>query len=68
MAEHAEHLDGAILQRDKETYAIVPRTPLGIVTPEVLESIAQVVKKYEIPVVKINSGQHMALVGLQVKA
>jgi NAD(P)H-nitrite reductase large subunit len=65
MTEHAEHLDGAILQRDKETYAIVPRTPLGIVTPEVLESIAQVVKKYDIPVVKITSGQRMALVGLK---
>ena len=65
MAEHAEHLDGAILQRDKETYAIVPRTPLGIVTPQVLESIAQVVKKYDIPVVKITSGQRMALVGLK---
>ena len=65
MAEHPEHLDGAILQRDKETYAIVPRTPLGLVTPEVLESIAQVVKKYNIPVVKITSGQRMALVGLK---
>jgi NAD(P)H-nitrite reductase large subunit len=65
MAEHAEHLDGAILQRDKKTYAIVPRTPLGIVTPQVLESIAQVVKKYGIPVVKITSGQRMALVGLK---
>jgi len=65
MAEQAEHLDGAILQRDKETYAIVPRTPLGIVTPEVLESIVRVVKKYEIPVVKITSGQRMALVGLK---
>jgi NAD(P)H-nitrite reductase large subunit len=61
----SEHLDGAILQRDKETYAIVPRTPVGIVTPEVLETIAQVVKKYEIPVVKITSGQRMALVGLK---
>ena len=65
MAEQPEHLDGAILQRDRETYAIVPRTPLGIVTPQVLESIAQVVKKYEIPVVKITSGQRMALVGLK---
>jgi len=65
MTEHAEHLDGAILQRDRETYAIVPRTPLGLVTPEVLESIAQVVKKYQIPVVKITSGQRMALVGLK---
>jgi len=65
MAEHAEHLDGAILQRDRETYAIVPRTPLGIVTPQVLETIAQVVKKYNIPVLKITSGQRMALVGLK---
>jgi len=65
MAEHPEHLDGAILQRDKKTYAIVPRTPLGIVTPQGLESIAQVVKKYNIPVVKITSGQRMALVGLK---
>ena len=65
MDEHPEHLDGAILQRDRETYAIVPKTPLGIVTPQVLESIAQVVKKYGIPVVKITSGQRMALVGLK---
>jgi NAD(P)H-nitrite reductase large subunit len=65
MAEKAEHLDGAILQRDKETYAIVPRTPLGVVTPEILESIVSVVRKYNIPVVKITSGQRMALVGLK---
>jgi NAD(P)H-nitrite reductase large subunit len=63
----SEHLDGAILQRDKKTYAIVPRTPLGLVTPEVLDTIAHVVKKYEIPVIKITSGQRMALVGLQEK-
>jgi len=60
-----DHLDGAILQRNKETYAIVPRTPLGLVTPEVLQTISQVVKKYDIPVVKITSGQRMALVGLK---
>ena len=63
----SKHLDGAILQRDKKTYAIVPRTPLGLVTPEVLDTIAHVVKKYEIPVIKITSGQRMALVGLQEK-
>jgi NAD(P)H-nitrite reductase large subunit len=61
----SEHLDGAILQRDRETYAIVPRTPVGIVTPQVLEQIAEVVKKYEIPVLKITSGQRMALVGIK---
>lgn len=65
MAENTGNLDGAILQRDKETYAIVPRTPLGLVTPEHLESIVKVVKKYQIPVVKITSGQRMALVGIK---
>jgi len=63
----SEHLDGAILQRDKETYAIVPRTPVGMVTPEALETIAKVVKKYGVPVMKITSGQRMALVGLKEK-
>jgi NAD(P)H-nitrite reductase large subunit len=57
-------LDGAILQRDKETYAIVPRTPVGLITPEVLDALNTVVKKYAIPIVKITSGQRIALVGM----
>lgn len=60
-------LDGAILQRDKETYAIVPRTPLGLLTPEILEALNMVVKKYEIPIVKITSGQRIALVGMRAE-
>ena len=56
---------GAILQRDKETYAIVPRTPVGLVTPENLENIAKVARKYEIPIIKITSGQRFALVGIK---
>ena len=35
---------GAILQRDRKTYAIVPRTPVGLVSPEVLEAINSVVR------------------------
>lgn len=58
-------LDGAILQRDKATYAIVPRTPLGLLTPQILDSLNTVVKKYGIPIVKITSGQRIALVGLK---
>lgn len=57
-------LDGAILQRDKQSYAIVPRTPVGIVTPQQLRALANVVEKYEVPIVKITSGQRMALVGM----
>ncbi len=56
---------GAILQRDKTTYAIVPRTPVGLVSPENLEAITAVVRKYGIPIVKITSGQRLALVGIR---
>ena len=57
--------EGAILQRDKKTYAIVPKTPMGMVNAEILEAIARVVRKYNIPIVKITSGQRLALVGLE---
>jgi NAD(P)H-nitrite reductase large subunit len=55
----------AILQRDKTTYAIVPRTPVGLVTPDELEKIAAVARKFSIPVIKITSGQRFALVGIE---
>jgi NAD(P)H-nitrite reductase large subunit len=57
--------DGAILQRDGETYAIVPRLPLGLLSPEVLEAVATVARRYAVPVIKITSGQRLALVGIQ---
>ena len=59
-----EKLKGAILQRDKKTYAIVPRIPLGILTPEILEKLAAIARTYKIRIVKITSGQRIALVGL----
>ena len=58
---------GAILQRDKKTFAIVPRTPVGLVTPDILEALARVARKYEIPIMKITSGQRIALVGLEAE-
>ncbi|OGR07360.1 MAG: sulfite reductase, assimilatory-type [Deltaproteobacteria bacterium RIFOXYD12_FULL_50_9] len=61
----SEEIRGAILQRDKLTYAIVPRTPAGMVSPEVLEAISRVVRKYKIPIMKITSGQRLALVGIK---
>ncbi len=56
---------GAILQRDKKTYAIVPRIPMGILTPEILEKLAMVARKYKIRIIKITSGQRIALVGMR---
>lgn len=61
----SEKLEGAILQRDKETYAIVPRIPMGVLTPDILENLARVARKYNIRIIKITSGQRIALVGLK---
>jgi NAD(P)H-nitrite reductase large subunit len=55
----------AILQRDKTTYAIVPRIPGGLLDRKHLRAIADVVEKYDIPIVKLTSGQRIALVGLK---
>ncbi len=56
---------GAILQRDKETYAIVPRIPCGLLTREKLKNIAMVVEKYDIPLVKMTSGHRLAFIGMK---
>ncbi len=58
------HPAGAILQRDKQTYAIVPRLPGGLLNLKTLKNLAQVVETYSIPIVKITSGQRIALVGM----
>ena len=60
-----EKIKGAIVQRDRQTYAVVPRSPAGIVTPENLENIVKTVRKYNIPIIKMTSGQRMALVGIK---
>lgn len=56
---------GAILQRDKETYSIAPHLTAGIVTPEVLRTIADVAEKYNAAAVKVTGAQRIALVGLK---
>lgn len=58
---------GAILQRDKQTYAIVPRLPGGVISLEILKSLSAVVEKYRIPMVKITSGQRIALIGIEAE-
>ena len=56
---------GAILQRDGETYGIVPRIPCGVLSPDILEKISRVVKKFKIPTIKIISGERLALIGIK---
>jgi len=56
---------GAILQRDKETYAIAPHMPGGITDPASLKKIAEVAEKYNAAALKITSAQRIAIVGLK---
>ena len=56
---------GAVLQRDKETYAIVPHLPLGRVTPAQLRKIAEVAEKYPPASLKITSAARIAIIGLK---
>lgn len=58
--------EGATLQRDKETYAITPHIPGGIILdPNVLRKIADVAEKYHAKAMKLTSGQRIAIIGLQ---
>ncbi|MDD1673082.1 MAG: NAD(P)/FAD-dependent oxidoreductase [Methanomicrobiales archaeon] len=59
------HLEGAILQRDGKTFAVSTRTPAGIINPDHLERVASVARKYAIPILKITSGQRIALIGIK---
>ncbi len=56
---------GAVLQRDKKSYAIVPHIPCGLVTPELLKKIAEVAEKYELPALKLTSACRIAMVGFK---
>lgn len=56
---------GAILQRDKETYAIAPHIPCGVVTPQLLRTIADVAEKYNAQAIKITGAARVAILGLK---
>jgi len=57
--------ESAILQRDKKTFAIVPKIPCGLLKKEHLLALSAAVEKYGVPLVKITSGQRIALIGLK---
>lgn len=54
---------GAIIQRDRQSYAIVPHLPAGLVTPDQLEQIAAVARRFGTQI-KLSSGQRISLIGL----
>jgi NAD(P)H-nitrite reductase large subunit len=53
----------AILQRDRDTYAIVPQTPAGIISVDGLQRVVDVAKKYN-ATLKFTSAQRVAIIGL----
>ena len=56
---------GAIPQRDKNTYAIAPHIPCGMVTPELLRRIADVGEKFNAQAIKITGAARIAIIGIQ---
>ncbi|MGH2272783.1 NAD(P)/FAD-dependent oxidoreductase [Anaerohalosphaeraceae bacterium U12dextr] len=56
---------GVIIQRDKQTYAIAPHLPCGVVTPDTLRKLADVADKYHVAALKVTSAARIALVGIQ---
>jgi NAD(P)H-nitrite reductase large subunit len=57
---------GAIIQRDKATYAIAPHIPGGLITDfNLLHRIADVADKYGAQAIKLTSAARFAIVGLK---
>ena len=56
---------GAIIQRDKQTYAIAPHLPCGVVTPDTLRKLADVAEKFGCAAIKVTSAARIALVGVK---
>lgn len=51
--------------RRTEMRRVVPHLPSGVITAAQLEALAQVVRRYAIPLAKLTSGQRIALMGLR---
>ena len=56
---------GVIIQRDKQTYAVAPHIPCGVIKPETLRKLADVAEKYKAQALKITSAARIAIVGVQ---
>jgi len=58
---------GAIIQRDKKTYAVAPHIPCGVVSGDTLRKLADVAEKYGAAAMKITSAARIAIVGVDEK-
>ena len=55
---------GAIVQRDRQTYALTPHTPAGLISSVQLRKIADVADKYQVQLIKLTSAQRLTLIGV----
>ena len=55
---------GVVIQRDKQTYAITPHLPCGLVTPMMLRKFADVAERFG-ATLKCTSAQRIAIIGLK---
>jgi NAD(P)H-nitrite reductase large subunit len=55
---------GAAVQRDMETYAIIPYIPGGLLDPDTLRKIADVAENYDVKIIKMNSEHRIGFYGI----
>jgi len=53
--------------QNHKTYAIMPGIKMGILTPDDLEKIATICRKFDVPVTKVTGAQRLALLGMEPK-
>jgi NAD(P)H-nitrite reductase large subunit len=58
---------GVIIQRDKQSYAVAPHIPCGVVSGGTLRKLADVAEKYNAAALKITSAARIAIVGIDEK-
>ena len=56
---------GAIIQRDKETYAVAPHIPGGFISVADFRKLVDTAEKHQAEALKMTSGQRIAIFGLQ---
>jgi NAD(P)H-nitrite reductase large subunit len=56
---------GAIIQRDKETYAVAPHIPGGFISVADFRKMVDTAEKYHATALKMTSGQRVAVIGLE---
>jgi NAD(P)H-nitrite reductase large subunit len=55
---------GAIIQRDKRTFAVTPHIPGGFITPDEFTKVVDTAEQYHATALKMTSGQRIAVIGL----